>query len=95
MCHKLNIYSEQPHNLSFETNRSPFVGRTGNLKTPQAMLIPGDLSNTEGTVLDPVVAIRCRLTLDPGASITLDLVTGITDTREYCIALIEKYHNLI
>ncbi len=44
-------------------------------------------------MLDPIVAIRCRVTLDPGAVITLDLITGVTDTRDHCLALVEKYHD--
>ncbi len=44
-------------------------------------------------MLDPIVAIRCRVTMEPGAIITLDLITGVTDNREHCIALVEKYHD--
>ncbi|MGB6977521.1 MAG: glucoamylase family protein [Gammaproteobacteria bacterium] len=93
MCHKLNVYSEKSYTLSFETDRSRFVGRDGTPAMPYAMTVPGDLSNTAGTVLDPIVAIRCRVSLEPGALITLDLITGVTDTRDHCIALVEKYHD--
>jgi cyclic beta-1,2-glucan synthetase len=93
MCHKLNVYSEKSYTLSFETDRSRFVGRDGTPAMPYAMTVPGDLSNTAGTVLDPIVAIRCRITLEPGALIILDLITGVTDTRDHCIALVEKYHD--
>jgi cyclic beta-1,2-glucan synthetase len=51
------------------------------------------LTNTAGAVLDPIVAIRCRITLAPEASMTLDLVTGVTETREQCLALVEKYRD--
>jgi cyclic beta-1,2-glucan synthetase len=93
MCHKLNVYSEHSFALSFETNRTNFIGRDRTPMMPHAMTVPGDLSNTAGTVLDPIVAIRCRITLDPGAMITLDLITGVTDTREHCMALVEKYQD--
>ena len=93
MCHMLNVYGEKPYTLSYETNRSRFIGRGRTPMTPYAMMTPGDLSNTTGAVLDPIVAIRCRMTLEPGASITLDLITGMTDTREHCLALVEKYHD--
>jgi cyclic beta-1,2-glucan synthetase len=93
MCHKLNVYSEKSYALSFETDRSRFVGRGCTPAMPYAMTVPGDLSNTAGTVLDPIIAIRCRITIEPGALITLDLITGVTDTRDHCIALVEKYHD--
>jgi cyclic beta-1,2-glucan synthetase len=93
MCHKLNVYSERSAHLTFETSRAQFVGRTRNLAEPAAMDKPGDLTNTVGTVLDPIVAIRCRITLDAGAVATLDLITGAADSRDHCLALVEKYHD--
>lgn len=93
LCHLLNVYSDSWHAISFETDRARFVGRGRTLAAPLAMLEPGALSNTAGAVLDPIVAARCQVTLEPGASITLDLITGVTETREQCIALIEKYHD--
>lgn len=93
MCHMLNVYGEQSYQFSFETNRVNFVGRGRTLAAPYAMIVPGDLSNTVGTVLDPIVAIRCRISLAPGALVTLDLITGVTDTKDHCVALVEKYHD--
>lgn len=93
MCHLLNVYSEKTYQISFETDRFNFIGRGGSLAAPAAMRTAGDLSNSAGTVLDPIVAIRCRAILDPGAVITVDLVTGVTDSRDHCVALVEKYHD--
>ena len=94
LCHLLNIYhDEQPVQFSFETDRVRFVGRSRTLANPIALISKGDLSNTSGAVLDPIISIRCRLTLEPDALATLDLLTGVADTRENCIALIEKYHD--
>ena len=44
-------------------------------------------------MLDPIVAIRCRITLDPEESATIDMVSGIGDTRDVCLGLVEKYHD--
>jgi cyclic beta-1,2-glucan synthetase len=93
MCHMLNVYSEAAYTLSYETSRARFVGRGATPARPHAMTTPGDLSNTAGAVLDPIVAIRCRITLEPGASITFDLITGMAETRADCLALVEKYHD--
>jgi cyclic beta-1,2-glucan synthetase len=93
LCHLLNVYSEQPYTLSFETDRSLFVGRCRTLAAPLAMIKSGDLSNTKGAVLDPIVAIRCRVTLEPDTLVTFDLLTGVADTHPQCMALVEKYQD--
>ena len=93
LCHLLNVYSEQPFTLSYETDRTLFVGRGRSLAAPLAMIKSGDLSNTKGAVLDPIVAIRCRVTLEPDTLVTFDLLTGIADTRLQCMALVEKYQD--
>jgi len=93
LCHLLNVYSEHSFTLSFETDRARFVGRGRTLASPLAMIEQGDLSNTSGAVLDPIIAIRCRVMLEPNALITFDLLTGIADTRSHCLALIEKYQD--
>jgi len=51
------------------------------------------LSGGEGSVLDPIVAIRCRITLEPEESATIDLVSGIGETRDVCLGLVEKYQD--
>jgi cyclic beta-1,2-glucan synthetase len=37
-------------------------------------------------VLDPIVAIRYRITLDPEQSVTIDMVSGIAETRDMASA---------
>jgi cyclic beta-1,2-glucan synthetase len=93
LCHLLNIYGGNQHVMSFETDRTNFVGRDRNLAAPQAMITRGDLPNTQGAVLDPIMAIRCRVTLDADAIVVFDLITGVTDNREHCIGLVEKYQD--
>ncbi|WP_341675297.1 glucoamylase family protein [Niveibacterium sp. SC-1] len=78
---------------SCETDRMRFIGRGRSVAAPQAMDESGPLSGTAGPVLDPVFAIRCTLTLAPEASVIVDLVTGMADTREEALGLIEKYRD--
>jgi cellobiose phosphorylase len=54
---------------------------------------PGKLSGSQGSVLDPVVAIRHRIILDPEETVTIDMVIGIAETREICQNLINKYQD--
>ena len=49
------------------------------------------MSNTDGSVLDPIVAIRRTLTLSPDESATVQIISGVADTREAALALLEKY----
>ena len=44
-------------------------------------------------MLDPIVAIRYRITLDPEESATVNVVSGIGETREAALSLVEKYHD--
>jgi len=79
--------------ISHETDRARFVGRGRNLELPQALDAPGPLSNTVGSVLDPVAASRCVLTIDPDQTVTVDVVVGMADTRDACVAMASKYQD--
>jgi cellobiose phosphorylase len=52
------------------------------------------LSGTCGPVLDPIVAIRHRFTLESEQSATINMVTGVGESRAACVALVEKYQDL-
>jgi cellobiose phosphorylase len=82
--------SEAP---SYETDRMRFIGRGRTLIAPRALTEPGPLSGTAGAVLDPIVAIRCRISLEPDQTATVNLVSGVADTRDGCLALVDKYRD--
>jgi cellobiose phosphorylase len=79
--------------ISYETDRMRFIGRGQTLEAPAAIQEAADLSGSEGSVLDPIVAIRCRVTLEPHKSVTLDFVYGIGADSDVCSGLIDKYHD--
>ncbi len=93
MCHLMAVHGSNIGVMSYETARLQFIGRGRTPADPHAMSHSGTLSGSEGSVLDPIVAIRCRITLDPEESTTIDMVSGIGDTRDVCLGLIEKYHD--
>jgi len=83
--------SGDPGAASCETDRSRFLGRNRTAAAPAALQQPGPLSNTAGSVLDPIVALRRTLTVPPGGEVSVVLVIGIADGRPAAEALIEKY----
>jgi cellobiose phosphorylase len=49
------------------------------------------LSNTDGSVLDPIVSIRRSVKLASDIATTVQIITGVASSREAAIALIDKY----
>ena len=79
--------------VSCETDRCRFVGRGGTLANPAAMQSAGPLSNTVGSVLDPIISLRRAVSLEPHETAVIDLVLGVTETREAALAHVEKYQS--
>ncbi|MDZ4213934.1 MAG: glucoamylase family protein [Rhodocyclaceae bacterium] len=93
MFHLMVVHGTPPRAVSYETDRSRFIGRTRSVIDPQALRDPGALSGTAGAVLDPMVAIRYELTLEPEQAVMLDMVFGIADSRDIALSLLEKYQD--
>ncbi|MBU4316588.1 MAG: cyclic beta 1-2 glucan synthetase [Proteobacteria bacterium] len=93
MFHKMTVHGADMGKLSYETDRLRFIGRGNTLTAPEAMISLSPLSDSQGPVLDPIVAIRCRITLDPDKSATVNVVTGAGETREVCMGLVGKYQD--
>lgn len=91
MFHLMAVHGATAGAPSFETDRMRFVGRTQAPEAPLALLQRGALSGSEGSVLDPVVAIRYSITLEPQETTTIDLVYGVGESREATLALMGKY----
>ena len=93
MFHIFTVRGLQDFEISYETDRLTFVGRGLTTRNPKALEMPGHLKGTKGSVLDPIVAIRCRLKLAAGESVTAGFITGMAQTRQEAVALIEKYQD--
>ena len=92
MFHLVAVHGADIQAISYETDRARFIGRGRDLAHPQAMDVPA-LSDTDGSVLDPVVAIRVRVVLEPDQAIVVDYVSGVGDSRDACLGLIGKYRD--
>ena len=68
--------------MEYETDRNNFVGRGNTLRSPNALRSDLPLSNTTGSVIDPVMSIRANLVLLPGRSAVVTYITGAADTRK-------------
>ncbi|HEY5861953.1 MAG TPA: glucoamylase family protein, partial [Casimicrobiaceae bacterium] len=93
MFHLMTVRGVDAPAVSFETDRMRFIGRGNSVADPHAMLEPGRLSNTAGSVLDPIAAIRHLFTLEAGASATIDMVTGAGETKEAVLQLVDRYQD--
>ncbi len=93
LLHLIQVQGEGQGEISCETDRSRFVGRGGSLANPAAMQSISPLSNTVGSVLDPIMALRRTVTLPPFGTAIIDLVVGVTENRETALAHIEKYQS--
>ena len=93
MMHLMTARDARIVQVSYETDRLLFIGRGNSVAAPKAMDKAGPLSGSRGSVLDPIVAIRQRIVIDPESTATIDLITGIGDTRESAIRLAVKYQD--
>jgi cyclic beta-1,2-glucan synthetase len=93
MFHLMAVHGAEAGEVSYETDRMQFIGRGNSVTDPLAMNGSAALSGSQGSVLDPIVSIRRRMTLDPGKSVIINMVTGVGETRDNCMGLIEKYQD--
>ncbi|MHB8475132.1 MAG: GH36-type glycosyl hydrolase domain-containing protein [Steroidobacteraceae bacterium] len=80
--------------LQFETDRARFLGRGRDLRNAVSIMDARPLSNTAGTVLDPVLALRRRVRIAPGETARIAFWTSISASREDAIALIDKHRDM-
>ncbi len=97
MAHLMAAHGADIEEISYETDRMQFIGRGCTTAGPQALsgapTSSKALSGSQGAVLDPIVAIRFTITLDPQQTVTIDMVTGMGENREAVLSLAEKYQD--
>lgn len=92
MFHLMKLNNSDANGISYETDRSKFIGRNRSLHNPVVMH-GQPLSSSQGSVLDPVMSIQYTVNIAAGESITLDMITGAAATVEGCQGLIDKYQD--
>ena len=78
----------------FETDRARFLGRGHDVHAPIAMMDGRALSNTVGTVLDPVFALRHRVKLAPGSTVSIAYWTLLASGRQALLDCADKHRDM-
>lgn len=79
--------------VQYETDRGRFLGRGHDSSAPFAVMEDRPLSNTTGTVLDPVFCLRQRVRLKPNEKALVSFTTAIAHSHEEALQLADKYHD--
>jgi cyclic beta-1,2-glucan synthetase len=93
LAHVSALDGEAIGGLQFETDRARFLGRGRELRDAVSVVDARPLSNTAGTVLDPVLSLRRRVRVAPGATARIAFWTILADSREAAIRLADKHRD--
>ena len=93
MAQVLSSEGETFGEIEYETDRSKFIGRGRTLRTPLSVIDGRPLSNTTGPVLDPIMSLRVKVRLQPGATAKICFTTLVAGSEADRLAMAEKYHN--
>ncbi len=77
----------------YESDRARFLGRGRDAGTAAAIVDGLPLSNTVGTVLDPVFSLRQRVRVPPGGLVRIAWWTLVAPTRAELLDLIDQHHD--
>ena len=79
--------------VEYETDRQRFIGRGRNLRAPLVIDEARPLSNTVGSVLDPIFSLRKRVSVPASGIATLTFATLVATSRAQALELASKYRN--
>ncbi len=94
LAHLLVVDHASDGQVQFETDRVQFIGRGRTLRTARAIVDGDPLSGTVGTVLDPIVALRRRVSVPPGRTVRLLLTTIVESSREAVLEVAGAHQHL-
>ena len=93
MFHLMKVHDSEVKHISYETSRANFIGRGYTLQHPKSLAQEAPLSGTQGSVLDPIVAIQYRIVIEAGETAIVDIITGMAENKDICTSLVEKYQD--
>lgn len=80
--------------VEYESDRSRFLGRGRDVLNPAALKTGSTLSNTTGSVLDPILSLRVKLRLPPGGIRKVIFKTGFASSYDEILQLADRYHDV-
>jgi cyclic beta-1,2-glucan synthetase len=92
-AHLAVVEGESASAVQFETDRARFVGRGRDLRMPISVIDGRPLSNTVGTVLDPIFSLRRRVRIPAGATARVAFWTMVAPTRGEVLDLADKHRD--
>src|SRR4029078_12859061 len=84
MFHLMKVHDAEVTNISYETEREQFIGRGNSINQPESLKRTGSLAGHSGSILDPIVSIRYQIILEGNESVTVDIISGMAETKEIC-----------
>ena len=91
LAHLATVSGESAVPLQYESDRARFLGRGRGIRSPEAVINGEPLSNTAGTVLDPIVSLRQRLAIPQGGTGRVVFTTLVATSRDEALRVAEKY----
>jgi cyclic beta-1,2-glucan synthetase len=92
--HVLSTSGSDDDSVEYESSRQAFIGRGRTSQSPAALDAGARLSGQIGAVLDPILALRCVVSIRPHASVTIGLTTAVATSREEALTLADQYHEI-
>jgi cyclic beta-1,2-glucan synthetase len=91
LAHVAAVEGQPALPLQCESDRARFLGRGRGIRSPLSVNGGGPLSDTDGTVLDPIVSLRQRLVIPQAGTVRLVFTTLVAPSRDEALQIAEKY----
>ncbi|HEY7771651.1 MAG TPA: glucoamylase family protein, partial [Marinagarivorans sp.] len=92
-AHFAIVEGEISANPQYESDRLKFIGRGNNVASATALQGDKPLSNSVGTVLDPIFSVRRRLTIGSGKVARVAFWTVVASSRQAVLDLVDRHHD--
>ncbi|KKC35810.1 glycosyl transferase [Devosia epidermidihirudinis] len=92
-AHFAVVEGELAADPQYETDRAKFIGNARALGDAAVLRLGRPLSNTVGTVLDPIFSLRRRLKVSPGKVSRVAFWTIVAASRAELLDLLDKHHD--
>lgn len=82
---------DERETVEFETNRINFIGRNNNVSNPEVIMNNIPLQGTYGASLDPIMALRQKVTVKSQGKKTIYLLVGFGKSKEQIKEIVDTY----